>query len=405
MQSEDTQQKIYELDLLGYFYLLVRRRKFLGWFVGSITVTTLIVMFLLPRYYEGRIVVMPSKQKDQLSAASFLRNALPFSGLGVSKTSDELATFTTILDSRTACERVIRRFDFMKRRNIDYLDDAIKDFKDYYSLTINSDETSLEIQVFDPDSGRAREMTAYFAEVLNEIYLDLNTREARSDREFIEGRYDRVLSDLARAEESLRSFQENYGIYTASDQVKAAILAAAEIQSNIVLKEVQLGVLEKTIRDSPEMQRIKLEINELHNRLDEMHKGGTKTDLKSIFIPFARVPERGLEYLRLFREVEIQTRIQETLLPVFENAKIEEHRNTPRVVILDEASVSHKPVKPRRIIITLIISVASIIVGFLLVFGYEFLSNVRQTAVANNDVRFSYLLNTLRLGRLSKSQP
>lgn len=212
MQSEDAQQKIYELDLLGYFYLLVRRRKFLGWLVGISTILTLIVMFLLPRYYEGRTVVMPSKRKDQLSAASFLKNALPFGGLGMNKASEELATFTTILDSRTACERVIRRFDLMKRLDIDNMDDAIKDFRDRYSLTINSDETSLEIKVFDPDSGRAKEMAAYYVEVLNEIYLDLNTREARSNREFIESRYEKVLNDLGRAEDSLRSFQEHYGI-------------------------------------------------------------------------------------------------------------------------------------------------------------------------------------------------
>ncbi len=44
-----------------------------------------------------------------------------------------------------------------------------------------------------------------------------------------------------------------------------------------------------------------------------------------------------IEYFRIYREVEIQSKIMEVTLPLFEQAKMEEHKSIPTILVIDEA--------------------------------------------------------------------
>lgn len=386
-----------EIELLGFTYELLRRRKFLVWFVGTIVGAALIILLLIPRYYEGRVTVMPSRQKDQMSASSLLKGVLPFGGLGFAKASEQLLVYMTIVNSRSCYENMVSRYDLMNRYHSDNLEDALKEFKGNIDVATNSDETALEIKVYDRDSSTAKEMAGYLIELLNKIYVDMNSRDARSNREFIERRYNKILADLAAAEDSMRAFQEKYGVYTASEQVKAAITAAAQILSNIALREVELGVLEKTLRtDSPEVERLRLEIRELQKRMTEMEIGNSSDSSPSVFIPFDKVPSRGLQYLRLFREVEIQTKLQETILPLLEQASIEEHRDTPTVVVLDYPNVSHRPVKPKRMVVFIFIVFGSVLAGVSIVSLQNFFARMKSAQPEGPDQKLQYIIEALK---------
>jgi uncharacterized protein involved in exopolysaccharide biosynthesis len=70
-----------------------------------------------------------------------------------------------------------------------------------------------------------------------------------------------------------------------------------------------------------------------------------------LFVPFKDVPELGLQYLRLYRDYEIQNKLLEFILPLYEQAKIEEQRDVPVVQVLDRAVPPEKKARPFRTLI------------------------------------------------------
>lgn len=388
------EEKLYEINIIDFLYTLLVNRKFILYFVSIVNIVTVLIVLIVPRYFEGRVTVMPSKQKNQFSASALLKNALPLGGLGLSKTSEELLTYTTILNSRSSFEQLIFNFHLMKEYNEKTVEQTIKELQSRVDFSVNSDETALEIKVLDPDSSKAREMAGFFVSILNNIYIELNTSEAKSNREFIQKRYYQTLDTLSKAENELRRFQEKYGLYTATEQIKVTISAAAQLKSEIVMKDIEIGVMENSMaKSNPEIEKLRVERAAIQEQLKKLESN----DKKSIFIPLTMIPERGLEYLRLMREVEIQSKIQETLLPLFEQAKIEENRDTPTVIILDQPSVSYRPVKPKRMIIVLVVFIVSIFVSIFVVFIIEFFKKIRnETIGSDNDVKLSYIFKVIR---------
>jgi len=65
-------------------------------------------------------------------------------------------------------------------------------------------------------------------------------------------------------------------------------------------------------------------------------------------------PQLQLEIERLMREVEIQTQVYITLQQQYELARIEEVKETPSVVILDEGKPAVEKEKPKRVSLVII---------------------------------------------------
>ena len=79
----------------------------------------------------------------------------------------------------------------------------------------------------------------------------------------IEKRYLQTLSDLRAAEDTLKKFQQRYGIYYLPEQTTAAIEAAAELEARIIAEEVKLGILQRQFgEDAPEVKTAMIQINE-----------------------------------------------------------------------------------------------------------------------------------------------
>jgi uncharacterized protein involved in exopolysaccharide biosynthesis len=346
-----------------------------------------IVLFLvMSRWYKATTVIMPPKQKNSLGLlSSVLRSStssLRSLGLG-GPVSDELLQYQAILKSRRCLDAVIDRFDLMHVYKASTKYDAVKELEDNMTIALGKEEVSLEITMYDTDRLRVAEMANYFVETLNKIYLEISTAEARSNREFLEHRYLQNLGDLKDAEDSLKIFQKKTGIYSIPEQLKAGIEAAAEVQSQIALREIQLGILFRTTTPGNEArERLALEVGALKQKMSSLQTGD---DLKKgqfqIFPPFDRAPELGVQYFRFYRQVELQGKILELILPLYEQAKIEEQRDTPSMLVLDTAYAPEKASKPRRLLITGIVFVVSIIIGSMLTFFVDYLERAKQDAL------------------------
>jgi len=199
-------------------------------------------------------------------------------------------------------------------------------------------------------------MANYYTEILNSISTELSVSEARNNRKFIEKRFIQLETDIKNIEEKMKTFSKQYNVMEMDEQLKAAIRFAAELKAQTELAKMERDLLKINFgEDNPIVQQADLKVKELNNRLIDM-KFGEDKNLKSnlnLFVPFENIPETGIQYIRLERDYEIQNKLLEFIYPLYEQAKIEEQKNIPVVLVLDKAIPAEKKSSPKRGIIVL----------------------------------------------------
>jgi len=368
-------------DIIDLLVILTKWRKFIVINSLIVTVVTAAVSLLLPKWYASTVSVLPPQKKSGLAGdlAGFSTVFQDFSkALGrVASAPQEIYNYLAILNSRTVMEKVIREFNLRQVYELDAgapIENVISALGEQIDFAVH-EEGNITITVYDREPQRAADMANYFVKLLNEISLELGMREAKSHREFVERRYRQAQNDLRAAEDALKNFQEKRGVYAMPEQIKAAIAAAAELKSQILIKEIGLGVLERVFeKDAAEIQRARLELSEMNKKLVEMKYGGEKRleeKTLSLFVPFRDVPDVGMEYVRLYRDFEIKNKLLAFLVPIYEQAKIEEQKNIPVVLVLDKAVPAEKRAKPRRSIIVLFAAGSSLFLGIIVALWCE----------------------------------
>jgi tyrosine-protein kinase Etk/Wzc len=392
------------VNVLDYLVVIARYKKLIVRFVGASILLAVVLLYLvLPRWYKSTAVVMPPKQKNLTGLMSgFSRTTSQLRSFGLFGGSDDLQQFQTILKSRRALIALIERFDLQRVYDIENVDDAITALAENIELKLGKEDVSLEVSVYDTDPQRAADMTNYLVQTLNTIYAELSTAEARSNREFLERRYQQNLRDLTEAENNFKAFQVKYGAFAVPEQVKAAVEAAAKLQAEIVLKEIEVGLLQRTTSpDNPLYKNALMEVEELKKQMEKMNTGkGFEKNEAQVFTPLQKAPEVGIQYLRYYREVELQGKLLELILPLYEQARIEEQRDTPNVVVLDTAVPAPRPAKPRRLLITAIVAVGSFLLSVLLAFAVDALRRSADQARGEDREKLRYLRSQLNIKEL-----
>ncbi|MCI0697886.1 Wzz/FepE/Etk N-terminal domain-containing protein [candidate division KSB1 bacterium] len=350
--------------LFDYLYILVKRRKFILTTVFGVGIIAAALSLLMPNWYAATASVLPPKRPGGLLSllegtgfSSILRN-LPGVG-GRLGGGQDTYSYLAILHSRMAMEKVVRRFDLMEAYDIQdsSMEKALRALRNNAEFDFAT-EGNITITVFDKEPQRAAAMANYFVELLNELSVQLGTQEARNNREFIERRYLQNQRELKNAEDSLKVFQQRYGIYALPEQTAGAVKAAGELKAEAVAKEIELGIMRRSFgAENPRTQALQMALSELNKKLDEMKYGDAdwRNDQSlSLFVPFKDVPEIGVEYIRRYRDFEIQNRMMEFLVPLYEQAKIDEQKDTPVVLVLDSAVPPERKARPRRSLYVLV---------------------------------------------------
>lgn len=280
--------------------------------------------------------------------------------------AEELALYENILNSRRCIEEVIVKFNLMEEYNYKTMFDALKYFREQI-MEIRKDKLSgtMDIGIYDKNPQRAKEIVEFLIFQLNKINTELNIQNARNNRVFIQERYDEAKNQLTMKEDSLRDFQNQYGI-SPDIQIQAAVKADIELETQIKSEEVKLEILEKII--SPNESEVKIQ-KERINALEEQLNKIKNTSTGESNLALKGSPDVIMTFLRLKREVEIQNKILTTLIPLLEQSKIDEKKETPTVLVLDNPNVPDKKVKPKRLTLTLI----AFTLTFLAAYAYFFL--------------------------------
>ncbi len=358
-RSKDSQQ----LTAIDVVIISIKNRNKIFILTGLICITSIILYFVVfDLIYTSNASIKSSSKGSGLLGG--IETSLPDIGglddlgLGGSKSTKELALYQEILYSRRCLEQLIVKFDLMNRDGYDYMEDALKNFREE-QLLIELDRISgiMNVSVLDKDKNLAKQMVEFLLEELNRINIEMNVQNAKSNREFIERRYFQAKDDLAKSEDSLKAFQVIYGV--APDlQIKASAQSMFTLEGELKAEEVKLDVLKKILSsDQPEVEVQEAKVNSLRNKINEINSSTNLSD----FLRLGNSPQIALSYLRLQRDLEIQTKIVSFLLPVYEQAKIEEKRETPSIIVLDKPYVADKKTKPKRFTMVVVFT----FVGFL----------------------------------------
>lgn len=376
LQGNKTMSQTKNLDNIKYQNLihLWKKKKFILWNTSIFAVLSIIISLLMPKWYSSsaEIVSVGSSTSSFLSMLS----GMPVAEFGLGSLNEDISNYIAIIESRTIRERTVKEFNLIERYKSKDLEFAIEALSEKVTLTV-SDEGTLIIEVLDKDPELARDMAVFLLNELDMKNRALASEKGKFNRTFLEERLEKSYSDLEKAEDSLRIFQQKYGLIDVPNQVMKAIEVYSQMYAQKVQAEIQYKVAQASYNvEDPKILQYKIVLDQFNAILDSMINSG---DDKNVLVAFTDIPDLGLDYTRLFREVELQSRILEFLLPQFEQARMEETKNTPSLQIIDYPQIAINKAKPQR---ALIVIATTLMAGLLSVFYVLFELGSRELRYA-----------------------
>ncbi len=410
MSEQNNNEQIVGSTFFEFLTITVKYRWFLFWFVFIITASATGYALLAPKWYKATASVLPAEKNDLLSSLSGLGSlAKGFSasrGLAaLTGGNQETDRYVAILKSATLTDDIINRFELRKEydREDDYYEKVVKEWESNLDLEIQ-DEGNLTITVYSKDPQKAADIANYMVAKLNEINTKLSVTNAKANREFVEKRYLQNVDDINELENSMRAFQEKYGVIAIPEQLEATVKSMSNIYVDLYKKEIELSVLQQTYGiDHPMTTTTKIELSELKKKIDQLNKGTdpSQKDVKLI-IPFKQAPELGNEYLKIYRNLEIQYKILEFVQPLYEQARVEEARNTPSVLVLDYAGPADRKAKPKGSIYAMVSFITSFLIGLFLIFLREIFRKMKVLYPEKYNYIYTDVLSDLKKFHLIK---
>lgn len=371
-------------SLINFLIVIAKHKMFLTLFVFSITVGVTGIALLSTKWYKATASVLPAEKTDLFSSlggiSSLVKSFSPTKGLASLTANTELDRYMAILKSAKLTDDVIRKFNLRDEYELtdDYYEKVVKTFLANQEITV-TDEGNLAINVFDKSPQKAADIANYMIQRLNEINTELSVTNAKSNRKFIEKRYLENVNTIEGLRNRLKLFQEKYGVIAVPEQMEATIKSMANIYADLTKSEVSANVLKRLYGStSPLVHQAEVEQQEISKKLNNINSGKDwNKDNLSALIPIKKAPMLVNQYMTIYSDLQIQYKILEFVQPMFEQAKVEEIRNTPSVLVLDYATPPDRKAKPRGSIYFLISFLGSILSGLMIVFSIEAVQRIK----------------------------
>jgi uncharacterized protein involved in exopolysaccharide biosynthesis len=319
------------------------RRKPVTGFVFAVAVIAGGVSFLLPKWYTARATILPpTAGGDSFGIMAALIESSALSQLGMLSTASPSDVYGEILESRTLREGLIQKFDLQrlyKRKNLDL---TLKELATHIHVDVNK-AGIIEVDVEDRDPKRAADMANALVTGLDEFNRTTFSTTASRSREFLQKRLEDVQARLTAAEAALTAYERSHKVIAATEA------SAAEGVGGIIARKLSLQVQRSYVAsysrpDSPTLRSLDAEIAAIDQEL-------------------AKVPSLKQQGARLVLDAEIQRKVFTLLTAQYEDARIQETRDTPTVSVLDKARPPQLKSKPKRSLIVLFAAVVAAVLA------------------------------------------
>lgn len=333
-------------------------------FLGGLASGCLIAI-LIPASYQASVQLMPPDNQASSSLAMLAALAAKTGGGAGAVAGDLLgikssgALFVGILRSRTVGDRLAARFDLRRLYSTRLEEDARNKLADNTAVSEDRKSGILSITVTDRDPRRAAAMAQAYVDELNQLVAQLSTSSAHRERIFLEERLQAVKLDLDDASRQFSEFASKNSAIDIKEQGRAMLQGAAAVEGELIASESELKGLEEIYTaNNVRVRAVRARIAELRRQLDNLggrvmpSAGQSRDSASSQYPTLSKLPLLGVTYSDLYRRMQIQEAVYETLTQQFELAKVQEAKETPSVKVLDAASVPQKKSFPPRLLFT-----------------------------------------------------
>jgi tyrosine-protein kinase Etk/Wzc len=352
-------------DLIRHLFRNVRRIAIM---TVLVTVIAVVVSLMLPNEFRSSANLMPAN-----TPAIGLDLLTRSSGLGglasnlLRTRSSAFDRFLVLLETHTVKKRVIDQFNLIEvydtGGNQFPLIDAMKRLEANTNFE-TFEEGNMLIEVWDEDPTRAKEMTDFYVQLINEYNIELSSTEASKFKEFIGDKYSEVMASVDSLQRRTVEFQREYGVIELNSQAAEYLSAITAVTAQLYEAELKLKLVAENARENnPIYLRQLQQVNALKSTLSSMYNN---TDPNDVILNFSQLPEISTQYVRLMAEAEIQQEMLKFIIPIYENARMEEAKSIPGLVVVDEPYVAERKDRPKRSLIV----IGAFISTFLLMIVY-----------------------------------
>jgi len=321
--------------LKRYILLILKHRKLFVGVVFLMTLLSIIVSLLLPKWYLA---------ESSFLAPELAPNTLLSMGGGLSSVIQSFTgqrnvngySYLAILNSRTIHEKIVDKFNLMKVYNISdsVVSKAVRELSGNVSFTIGDNDETI-ISVYDQDPVRAAGVANYFLELLNQRGKEFAINELAAFKKLLQERVNENEDTLSKLEDRIKAFQEKEKIPVVITEQASGLDFIGEIYAQKIGLEIQRDILKENYgAGHPFIAAINQQLRELNKKIDV-------------------IPEVTVEYIKIYRELLIQRKIAEFLVPMLEQVKLSELQKIPDVIVLDRAVPPDRKKKPKRMFIVL----------------------------------------------------
>ncbi len=362
---------------------LLRWRRFILINTLVVAAAAVVISLLLPKWYRAKVSVLPPKEETiSLGGLVGLGSELGVAGRAMAalSTSHNLPIWATpsdylagILRSRHLREAVIAEHDLTRVFEVDNIDQALEEFDRRVDLGVRV-QGILWLSVLDKDPGRAAAIAGTCLEKLDEIQREKNRGRAADVRRFIEARLAATRASMTAAEDSLRAFEERYGLLAPEEQARALVQMIAQVEAQRLTAIVERDALKSQVgRNHPDVQRYEALVASFDEAKASLEGAWTREAGAgpTAIIGLAQLPALSLDYLRRYREAEIQATVFELLTQLLEQYRIQEVRDVPTIQVLDPPAVPLEKAKPKRALICVIATGLAFLLSLLVAWQIE----------------------------------
>jgi tyrosine-protein kinase Etk/Wzc len=354
-----------EFDLLDLLLVILERKYtiMVATLIGML-VTTALVLLIHPTFTARAVIMPPQQGQSSAALVSQLGSLASLTGLsGGGGLKDPNDLYLAILQSNAIADALIKRLNLQATYHTRKLSEARGKLAGN-SKFVSDKGGMISISVKDEDPHRAAQIANAYVDELHSINSRLVIGEASVRRLFFSQQLGLEKDRLTDAEIALKQTEEQTGAVSPAGQTGVVIGQVAQLQSQIISREVQLDALHTSSTDqNPDVIRLNTELESLRQQLRDLESVHKDRKPGDISLSSRVLAEDQLAYLRKQRDVQYHTLIFDLIARQFEAARLDEAKAAPVIQMLDPAEPPDRKSGPFRALWTLIGGVLGFLYG------------------------------------------